>query len=175
MISTSRIHRLLVSLLPVLFSATLRAGNGVWTTNGPDGGIIAALAVDPRNPSIVYAGSYPGLYKTIDGGLHWTASDAFFARVPVISIAIDPANPSTIYLLTSGLGLWKSTDDGRTWTYIGGPTNPGGGHPFIGAVLIDPASPSVIWAFGYDGLFQSKDAGATWTDLSQGLTDGVES
>src|SRR6185436_7809881 len=80
--------------------APLRAG--VCVSNGPEAGHIASLAVDPTNPSTVYAGTDGGgVFKTTTGGIGWTAINTGltgnFGIAMVRAIAIDPANPSTLY------------------------------------------------------------------------------
>src|SRR5689334_14542820 len=50
-----------------------RAGTNVWTSIGPPGGYIRAIAIDPATPSTIYAGAFgPGIFKTSDGGSTWT-------------------------------------------------------------------------------------------------------
>jgi photosystem II stability/assembly factor-like uncharacterized protein len=62
----------------------------------------------------------------------------------------------------------KSSDGGKTWT------GPGSGFTAhdVTAVVTDPASPSTIWVgTRANGVFRSKDAGATWQLLEEGLDD----
>src|SRR3989442_7907262 len=50
------------------------AGVNVWTTNGPEGGSISALAVDPQTPTTPYAGTTSGgVFQSIDRRNHWRA------------------------------------------------------------------------------------------------------
>ena len=58
---------------------------------------INALAIDPTNPSVLYAASAAGgLYRSSDAGASWTAIPGL--QVPIVhSIAIDPSDPSRIY------------------------------------------------------------------------------
>ncbi len=67
----SRIRRLLPLLILAGLASpasTVSAGVGVWTTGGPYGGNITALAVDPANPATLYAGTNGGVFKSADGG-----------------------------------------------------------------------------------------------------------
>ncbi len=50
------------------FSTVAYAGQGVWTTNGPDGGDIRALGIDPANPATLYAGTFGGVFKSSNKG-----------------------------------------------------------------------------------------------------------
>jgi hypothetical protein len=114
-----------------------------WTLIGPEptdtpynvpvvAGRITALAVDPTNANVVYAGAADGgVWKTTDGGIHWTPLTDTQPSLAVGSIAIDPSNHSTIYVGTGeenfsgdsyfGAGILKSTNGGSSWTQIKGP------------------------------------------------------
>jgi photosystem II stability/assembly factor-like uncharacterized protein len=48
-----------------------QAGINEWTSEGPGGGELEALAIDPTNPNILYAGAYGDIYKSTNGGGHW--------------------------------------------------------------------------------------------------------
>jgi hypothetical protein len=61
-------------LLASLSPAILCAGVGEWTSNGPYGAYVRALAADPSNPAIVYAATDRRLYKSVDSGSQWTAT-----------------------------------------------------------------------------------------------------
>jgi hypothetical protein len=139
-----------------------------------------AFAIDPRTPT-VYAGGSAGVFRSIDGGVTWNASD-FRADRPVSVLAIDPQNPKTVYAGANG-EIFKSTDAGMSWTAAGS------GLPairnWISALIIDPENPNTLYAgtsgapvgecsipcgdFN-DGVFRSTDAGATWVAVKAGLT-----
>src|SRR5437867_7677484 len=72
----------------------LQAGTNEWTTTGPAGGTIWALAVDPGTPATVYAATQRGVFKSIDGGGHWSRTNA---GQSITVLAIDPQAPATIY------------------------------------------------------------------------------
>jgi photosystem II stability/assembly factor-like uncharacterized protein/tetratricopeptide (TPR) repeat protein len=89
---------------------------------------VSMLAIDPRNPNILYASTgfksnYDGhgIYKSTDGGLNWKpinnglpVDDMPLGGYYVQSIAIDPNDSQTIYAAGFG-GLYKSTDGGQYW------------------------------------------------------------
>ena len=108
----NRISRLLLLLILVgLASPTLTVSAGVntWTSNGPDGGDVRALAIDPANPATLYAGtSGGGVFKSTDGGGSWTVINTGLTSTDVRALAIDPANPATVYAGTS-------PPEGRYW------------------------------------------------------------
>jgi len=97
-------------------SPTAAAANPVsstsWKTIGPSvlldsngskfSGRISALAIDPRNPLVVYAGAADGgVWKTTDGGQSWTPLTDTQPSLSTGSIALDPSAPDTVYVLTS--------------------------------------------------------------------------
>lgn len=158
---------------------------------GPPGGYITAIAVDPKTPSIVYAATSCGLFKTSDGGTLWRAvlagacpvvwSEASFPAPGPFgpwqlagvarALALDPSNPSIVYS-----GRLKSEDAGATWKEILDSWRiPNDLGPSAVAVptawAIDPVNPSVVYG-GFAagrGLVKSVDAGATFTSINSGL------
>jgi len=176
------IRRLTFGLLWIAAPATLFAGVGVWTTNGPQGGAASGL-VDPSG--IVYAamwGSEPrpmgncvipytgSLARSNDAGATWQ-----FLSVMASPLAAGPAG--TVYaafVLVSGpcvpnlpVNLYRSTDGGANWTVIVQKvaTN--------FSVTVDPFQPLTIFRtdVGPDGgsLWRSNDQGSSWTAIGQGL------
>src|SRR2546427_666080 len=83
-------------------------------------------------------------------------------------VRIDPVTPSTLYagmVFEGGHypvgGVFKSIDGGHTWSNssMGMPTNPN-----IYSLVIDPKTPSTLYAGNFDGgVYKSLDGGATWT------------
>ncbi len=182
------------------------ADGGIFRTE--DGGItwkalfqhqsvasIGALAVDPVNPSIIWAGTGEanmrndvsfgdGVYKSTDGGQHWKhmGLDHSFQ---ISRIVIDPNHPDTVLVATMGSpyaddadrGVYRTTDGGATWQkvlYTG---------PSIGIsdLAMNPKNPQVLFAATYrfrrtpwsysdggpeDAIYRSLDQGATWQRLS---------
>jgi len=100
----------LLALSPIPASA----GNNAWTSNGPYGGIIEALAVDPSSPQTLYAGTDKGVYKSANGGESWTKINAGLTDTYIYSLAIDPSNPQTIYAGTLLGGVFKSANGGES-------------------------------------------------------------
>jgi photosystem II stability/assembly factor-like uncharacterized protein len=144
---------------------------------GPPGNRVEAVAGVAGDPSIIYAGAASGgVYKTTDGGLHWTA---IFDDQPVASIgalAVAPSDPNVVWVGTGetfirgnisvGNGIYKSTDAGKSWTHVGLDKT---GR--IARVVIDPNNPNTVYvaALGHcygpqpeRGVFRTTDAGATW-------------
>jgi hypothetical protein len=87
------------------------AGLNRWTTNGPEGGFVQTLAIDPQTPTTLYAGGY-GVFKSTDEGESWTAMNNGLLDFPVYALAIDATAPTTVYAGTFGGGIFKSMDGG---------------------------------------------------------------
>src|SRR5438309_6849213 len=89
-----------VLLGALLVSMNAEGGVNSWTSIGPDGGWIFALAIDPVTPATLYAGTYRGgVFKSTNGGESWSAvntglpnGDGWF------SLVIDPQTPATLYV-----------------------------------------------------------------------------
>lgn len=160
-----------------------QAGINVWTSHGPGGGPVRALAIDPTTPSTLYAGTFDfeaplesGAFKSTDGGRTW---DGINSGV-VLALAVDPITPGTLYvggqlgLGQPGLGhVFKSTDRGDAWSDTGFPFQP---VCAVSALAIDPVIPGTLYAGttqifpckGSLGLLRSSDGGTSWINTSLG-------
>jgi photosystem II stability/assembly factor-like uncharacterized protein len=147
-------------------------------------GWVTALAVDPANSNIVYAGA-DAVRKSTDGGHTW--KQVFRARTKigthVSALAIAPTHPEAIYAIASfysgrstTTAIYKSTNAGGTWHATGSLgsvfTSPVGSGS---ALAIDPHQPTTLYA-AIDGVvFTSSDAGASWQPITAGLPNNVAS
>ncbi|HEU4769744.1 MAG TPA: SBBP repeat-containing protein, partial [Pyrinomonadaceae bacterium] len=140
-----------------------------WTRSSTNLPSVSALAVDPTNALVAYAGA-SGLFKTTDGGINWNALNTPLNDSTVRTIMFDPVTPSTIYV-GSSLGLFRSTDNGSTWTGLNNFGTPN--VPDILSIAIDPKAPATIYAgtLGH-GLFKTTNGGSSWTPINNGITSG---
>jgi photosystem II stability/assembly factor-like uncharacterized protein len=144
---------------------------------GAMSGRITALAVDPFDEHVIYAGAASGgLWRSKSGGTAW---EPIFDKAPtqsVGSIAINPRNPDEIWVGTGegnprnsqnfGLGIFKTINGGKDWTYMGL-----GNSRAIHRVILHRDNPEVVFAAGIGsaygpneerGVFKSSDGGKTW-------------
>lgn len=135
-----------------------------------------AIAIDPVQPNILYAGIYApdgAIYKSINGGLDWIKTS--LTDVAINDIEIAPSMTSTIF--TGGLedpyigGIFKSTDSGITWDSLGENLS----HKIIISLAIHPENESVVLA-GTDksGIFKTEDGGKSWFQINDGLFPNVQ-
>ena len=82
-----------------------------------------SLATDPRNPQVIYAGTYHLPWKTIDGGRHWLPiHDGMIDDSDVMSISVDRANPRRLYASACS-GIYRS-DNAGALSSASPPSNP---------------------------------------------------
>ncbi len=149
-----------------------------WRPIGPwRGGRSAAVTGVPDQPNLFYFGAAGGgVWRTKDGGRNWeNISDGFFGG-SIGAVAVSEWDPNVIYVgggeqtvrgnVSSGYGMWKSVDAGKTWTHIGLDES-----RHIARIRIHPRNPDVVLAavmgnlykpHAQRGVFKSTDGGKTW-------------
>jgi photosystem II stability/assembly factor-like uncharacterized protein len=142
---------------------------------------LAAHVVDGKTTIYVGAAS-GGVWKSIDGG---TSFKPQFDKQPVQSIgaiALDPSNPNNVWVgsgeswtrnsVSVGNGVYRSTDGGESWTYLGLPES-----ERITKILVHPkngdiayvCAPGKLWSDSKErGLYKTTDAGKTWSQILPG-------
>ena len=165
-ISRSRIGalRLAAVLLWSLHCSIASSGANQWTPIGPDGANVTVLAVDPANPSTVYAGTTSaGVFKSTDSGATWQGAGEGLPTTGISALVIDPVTRSTVYAGT-GSGIFKSVDGGQHWSAQN--RGLGGGAPVaVNGIAVDPAAPATVYAATSAGLFKAIDGAASWTPV----------
>ena len=189
----------------VIYAGT--ASGGVWKTTG--GGqtwqpifeqeataSVGALAIDQKNPSIIWVGTGEGnprnslnggkgIYRSLDAGQSWELMGLEATR-NIHRILIDPNDSNTVYVGAIGSpwgahperGVFKTTDGGKTWRHIL-KTN---GHSGVADMVMDPSNPNKIlvamwehfrepWFFksggSGSGLYITHDGGEHWTKKTE--------
>ncbi len=159
--------RLFAAAALLLASAALPLCAQTWTPVGPTGGDVRELAMDPRDPRVVYLGTADGvLYKSEDAGLRWRRlSPGFpFRGVSLDNITVDATGRVLVgYWEVDGTGggVARSSDGGSTFDVLEGIR----GHS-VRALDTDPSNPAVVVVGAIDGVFRSSDGGDTWQRIS---------
>ena len=94
-------------VLILSFFVALNAHAAAWFAKGPVGGNVRSIAIDPKVPSTLYAGTPAGVYKSTDAGATWTAVNEGLMVLPAeegriefvdvtAGLAIDPSNPTRL-------------------------------------------------------------------------------
>ena len=141
------------------------------------GGRSAAVTGVPGQPNLFYMGATGGgVWKTDNAGTTWkNISDGFFGG-SIGAVAVAPSDPNVIYVgggevtlrgnVSSGSGMYKSIDAGKTWDFIGLPES-----RHIPRVRVHPTNPDIVYAAVLGniykptqerGVYKSTDGGKSW-------------
>ncbi|MBI1750596.1 MAG: exo-alpha-sialidase [Acidobacteria bacterium] len=180
--------------------AWLRTKGGVRYAQDSNLSVKCAWHIRPgraSEPGVVYAGVDPaGLFRSEDGGYTWkevTGINRHPTRakwqpgaggMTLHSIVLDPENPKRMFVGISAAGVFRTEDDGATWT----PQNKGTRADFqpdkfpevgqcVHKLLAAPPSAAlgtsgtslVLYQQNHCGVYRSDDAGNSWKDLCKGL------
>src|SRR5436309_9800788 len=142
------------------------------------GNRIASIAGVPGDPSVYYAGAASGgIWKTTDGGGHWTPVSDSMPVAAIGALAVAPSDPSIVWAGTGeawairdsdviGDGIYKSVDAGKTWAHAGLDET---GR--IGRIIVHPTNPDVVFACATSritgpqkerGVYRTTDGGDSW-------------
>jgi photosystem II stability/assembly factor-like uncharacterized protein len=164
---------------------------------------IGALAIDPSNSKIVWAGTGEawtrnsvsigdGIYKSTDGGENWTNMGLKDSE-HIAKILVDPKDGNSVLACATGhvwndndeRGVFRTSDGGNTWKKVLAGAD---GSTGCGMLAMSPLEPKTIFASMWDfrrqgwtfrsggpgsGLFQSTDGGNSWTELNEKNTKGL--
>jgi photosystem II stability/assembly factor-like uncharacterized protein len=190
-------------------------GGGVWETTDAGGtwtnisdgffhtGSIGAIAVAPSDPNVIYVGtgeapvrgvmtsSGDGVYKSTDGGKTWK-NIGLAPTLHISRIHVHPKDADLVYVAAQGSpyaanperGVYRSKDGGMTWELVHHVSDLAG----VSDLAMDLSNPRILYAAywyhqrlpwkvisgGEDsGIYKSTDGGDTWTELTEGLPEGL--
>lgn len=146
-----------MSHAPVALSAVNQ-----WSAIGPEGVAAVQIEFHPSSPSIVYLSSTGGMYRSIDGGLHWQPA-GLPPVMNIVRIVVDPTNGDRVLALPLGGPLYVSTDAAATFRPLTPfPTTPQAMHSAQFA-----ADGSILYVATATSFYSSSNYGETWEQRSQ--------
>ncbi|MCD6346675.1 MAG: T9SS type A sorting domain-containing protein [Bacteroidales bacterium] len=162
----------------------MKSGGAEWTFAGPMnvGGRITDVEMHPSDPNTIFAcAASGGIYKSTDQGGEWKQIFDGYNTLSIGDMAIANTDKRVLYVGTGepnggngsitydGYGVYKSTDEGDSFTHVG-LENAGG----IGKVEIDPTNPDRVFVacmgnlFSNNperGIYRTTDGGVTWENV----------
>ena len=161
-----------------------------WRFIGPMAGARGSVVLGhPTEPYTFYHGASNGLWRTRDAGMYWEpVGDEYFTSGNIGAMEFSLSNPNVAYVGTGepqmrnnvswGDGVYKTTDNGETWTHLGLDET----H-HISQIRVHPEDPDIVFvgAFGHAfgpneerGVYRTRDGGKTWEKvLYKGDNAGV--
>ncbi|MDQ6825305.1 MAG: hypothetical protein M3007_07570, partial [Candidatus Eremiobacteraeota bacterium] len=145
------------------------------------------VVMDPHNSNVLYAsmweaqrtpwaltsgGPGSGLYKSLDGGAHWTNISHHpgfpHGLLGKIGISISASNPRVVYAIVQARdgGVFRSSDAGATWKLVNSEMKLRQRAFYYMSIYVDPTNPNVVYAPQVDGVFKSTNRGKTWKAIS---------
>ncbi|MEL7117847.1 MAG: glycosyl hydrolase [Bacteroidota bacterium] len=148
-----------------------------WREIGPfRGGRAASVTGVPGKPNLYYFGATGGgVWRTKDGGQTYeNISDGYFGG-SIGAVAVAESDPNVIYVgggevtvrgnVSSGYGMWKSNDAGKTWEEIGLANS-----RHIPRIRIHPKNPDVVYAAVMGDLYKSSEERGVYRSMDGGKT-----
>ena len=149
-----------------------------WTRFSALNGVYG-ITFDPADPDRIFVGDFFTVWRSDDGGRHFTACPHGINTLCVYQVVVDPVDARTIYVNTADLGLFKSSDGGRTFSW------PFRDDKKTGDMLINETSRLLIAGSDHrklaltmtidwqkptvNGFYVSADGGRHWQEKSAGL------
>jgi len=124
---------------------------------------IESIAIDPKNPDVVYAGTWHLAWKTDDGGANWHhINKGMIDDSDVFSVIVDSTDSSVVYASACS-GIYKSESAGDLFHKLQG-------IPFSArrtrVLKQDPSNPATVYAGTTEGLWKTSDGGKTWKHVT---------
>lgn len=145
-----------------------------WRANGPPGGDVRSLVVDPNNPDRFYLGTLDAqIYSSADGGKNWQLLYSFNRpKLFIDHIIVDPRDSKTLYVAAhrhkEAGGFFKSIDGGRKWR-----ESPELRNEALHSLTQSKADANVLIAGTFNGIFRSDNSGDSWRQLPTASTPGL--
>ena len=139
-------------------------GGASWTSAGL--AFVQSIWIDPSRPDTVYASRAnilpQGYYRTVDGGSNWSPLNFPISGRDVAAFTVGP--DGTVFIGSTSGAIFLSRDGGESWTAASSSPS----LPSPGSLLVDPVTPTTLYASTSSGLFRSVDSGASWERRGNG-------
>ena len=132
---------------------------------------IVVIQLHPTNSNIMYVATNDYIYKTRDGGVTWANLSKGMSHSRVIAMTIDPAYPATVYAGTKGDAVYKSYDGGQRWVSQRSGLDDATITSVVNQFVFDPADTTHLYAATTMGVFESRNAGDSWTKRMDGMKE----
>lgn len=163
------------------YDSTLWSGMHYRNIGPERGGRVTTVTGVPSEPRTFYMGSTGGgVWKTTDAGASWhNVSDGYFAVASMGAVEVSQSDPNIVYAGTGsskirsnvsiGRGVYKSTNAGRSWTFVGLKE-----VGQISTIRVNPTNPDIVYvaALGNPfvpnvdrGVYRSTDGGRSWKKI----------
>jgi photosystem II stability/assembly factor-like uncharacterized protein len=173
-------------------SATIFAGTmGDGTYKSPDGGrtwhqfnagiqkgtisaIVNQIVFNPLGTEMVYAATTVGVFRSLDGGRHWTERMQGMTEVNfVVTLAMDPQRPNVLYAGTTG-GVYRTINSAESWEkkttgMVASDAKMASMALGVNGLAVDPINSDVIYAGTTNGLYKSIDQAEHWTKIGESI------
>ena len=156
-----------------------RDGGFTWATVGMIPELVAQLAVNPTNDTVVFARTGASLWRSENSGVSWAPIDSLPGRPLALVFGASSGPSGLIYAGTDTRGLYSSLDSGTTWQAAGGSLSQlGAGSLAVTALAVNPDDQHVVYAAAtftmstpegqhkLQYLFVSVDDGRQWFQMT---------
>ena len=147
-----------LGILAAAIVTPVLAGTNRWTTTGPEGGIVGAVAIDPTDSDRVLAGTQGGgIFRSADAGAHWSRASGLHADAVIWQLAFAPTDATVAYAATDS-GAYRSGNGGATWARIFTDST-------VTSVTVDPTDADIAFITASLTVYRTDDGGESWTEI----------
>jgi photosystem II stability/assembly factor-like uncharacterized protein len=167
-----------VSALIFCLIAGISYSQSLRSVNFQGAGWVTAVKYTTNGARLYARTDVGGVFRSDNGGALWSFISNYAVTLSglfVQGLVIHPADNNTVYIACGssyrntdpGMGVWKTTDGGNSWTHILQNVNFSGNDDIRWGgecIALDPVNPEIIYAGGREsGIYKSSNGGSTWT------------
>lgn len=118
---------------------------------------VNSILINPIVANDIIAGTTAGIYRSKNGGDHWTKITEGIGSYFVIGLVMDEKDGKTVYAGTDH-GVYKSVDSGQTWM----PKNTGLDSKVVRSIFLNKSRPEILFVGTQNGLYRTVNGGENW-------------